>query len=536
MSLSTYYHTIKYLKAEQLWFQIYYKLRAKVRSVLGKKEQYTFYREGHRISFIPFPEKSVSYKGENMFCFLNQIYRFEGTWDERTWSALWRYNLNYMDFILQPSLEVADGVTWIDRFIDAIDSNKIASDPYPISLRGINWIKFVSLHWENLSDEKRKKIDTSLYSQYRVLTQRVERHLLANHYLENGLSLLFASIYFRDTKFWDKAKDIVEKQLDEQILHDGAHYELSPMYHCIILERVLDCLNLLHEVDDTLFEGVKSLKSLLQEKACKMLAWLDAIVVADDRIPLLNDSAYGVALSPKELRDYATRMGLCWRSGVLDDSGYRRVVRTHYETILDMAPLGVSYNLGHAHADTGTFLLWVNGHELLVDAGTSTYNAGDHRNYERSTCAHNTVVVDDENSSKVWGAFRCAQRARVTIEADGPELFTLSHDGYSDKGITLRRTFVCKQESMEITDMVQGKGDASHKAKAYFHLAPNVKILQVEKHRVVTDKAMFSFREHDAIQIINRCVAKEYNSLQPSVCVQVEFHDTLTTIIEGFER
>ena len=138
------------------------------------------------------------------------------------------------------SMDVQEGLAWIERFIGSIENNAIAADPYPISLRGINWIKFVSLHREELTPSQLAMIDTSLYSQYRVLERRTERHLLANHYLENGFSLLFAAVYFRDAAFWKKARQIVTAQLEEQILPDGAHYELSPMYHCVILEDLPD--------------------------------------------------------------------------------------------------------------------------------------------------------------------------------------------------------------------------------------------------------------------------------------------------------
>ena len=515
---------------EQLYFQIYYKLRAKLRKMLGRKEKYTYYKRGNHISFFSFPEKTESYKGNDTFEFLNLTHRFCGVWDDRELGDLWRYNLNYMDFILQPDMTVADGVKWMECFIDAVHDNKIAADPYPISLRGINWIKFVSLHRDELTDTQLCKIDTSLYSQYRILKRRTERHLLANHYLENGFSLLFAAVYFNDESFWRKAKYIVEHQLEEQILDDGAHYELSPMYHCIILERLLDCYNLLHNADDCLFEGLLGVRTLLREKASAMLAWLDAIVTKDDSIPLLNDSANGVALSPAKLREYATNLGLKWRCGVLGDSGYRRVVRTNYEVVFDMAQLGISYNLGHAHADTATFLLWVNGHELLVDTGTSTYNVCKQRDYERSTRAHNTVVVDGENSSKVWGAFRCAQRAQTEILEDGPDVYTLCHNGYAQK--VCRRSFVCKEDFLEIIDTIAG--NAPYVSEAYFHLSPHVEILSVEENRVVTDKAVFLFKGNKSLRLIQENIAKEYNILQPAQCIHICFLDKLHTIINKF--
>ena len=199
MEISRLYHTIRYLKPEQLFFRVLYKVKEICSRLFGIRPCYARYTPGHPLSFkASWIDKPHSYKGNNVFEFLNVCDTFSGVWDSNRQGELWRYNLNYMDFLLQPSMSAADGYEWIERFIESMPANKVANDPYPISLRGINWIKFVSLHHENLSAEQLHKIDTALYSQYLILAGRVERHLLANHYLENGFSLLFAA----DTLRW----------------------------------------------------------------------------------------------------------------------------------------------------------------------------------------------------------------------------------------------------------------------------------------------------------------------------------------------
>ena len=40
-----------------------------------------------------------------------------------------------------------------------------------------------------------------------------------------------------------KAARLLKRELKREILRDGAHYEQSPMYHCILLDRLLDCIN-----------------------------------------------------------------------------------------------------------------------------------------------------------------------------------------------------------------------------------------------------------------------------------------------------
>ena len=55
--------------------------------------------------------------------------------------------------------------------------------------------------------------------------------------------MLWAALYFKDNFFYEQATQLLYSELEEQILPDGAHYELTPMYHEILLDRLLDCIN-----------------------------------------------------------------------------------------------------------------------------------------------------------------------------------------------------------------------------------------------------------------------------------------------------
>jgi len=191
-------------------------------------------------------EKSIdtypSYLGEREFIFLNCSKKFRGKvdWNYGKYGKLWTYNLNYFDFLNQGFND--DYIALIEEFIDNIEMVDAGMDPYPISLRGINWIKFLSIHNINNS-----KINDSLYGQYYILHDNIEYHLLGNHLLENAFSLLFGAYYFQDDLLYQTSKKILISELEEQILDDGGHFELSPMYHQIILFRVVSkFLSLIH--------------------------------------------------------------------------------------------------------------------------------------------------------------------------------------------------------------------------------------------------------------------------------------------------
>ena len=71
-----------------------------------------------------------------------------------------------------------------------------------------------------------------------------------------------------------------------------------------------------------------------------------------------------------------------------------------------------SYQPGHSHADTLNFVLNINDKPFILDSGVSTYMDNKLRKWQRSTDAHNTVVVNGLNSSQVWKSFQ-GNRAKV---------------------------------------------------------------------------------------------------------------------------
>jgi hypothetical protein len=111
----------------------------------------------------------------------------------------------------------------------------------------------------------------------------------------------------------------------------------------------------------------------------------------------------------------------------------------------------------------------------VVDTGTSTYEAGPRRAYERSTAAHNTVEIDEQDQTEVWGIFRAARRARGTLELVATNGSTVevvaSHDGYRrlPGSPVHRRRWRISPGLVEITDAISGVG--THRVVSRLHVA-----------------------------------------------------------------
>ncbi len=510
------FQTIYYLKRKQIKYRIYYIFRNKWRKLYHYKYPLTLQSHAEVIHLGTTIVSNAIYKN-NTFIFLNCKYKVDINidWDYAKHGKLWTYNLTYFDYLQQEEMTEDEGVSFIYDFMDQIEKVRDGMMPFPISLRGMNWIKFLSQH--QIEDQK---IDDSLYAQYHKLMDNIEYHILGNHLLENGFSLLFGAYYFQDEKFYDKAKKILTEELEEQVLKDGAHFELSPMYHQIMLFRVLDCINLLQNND----WKEQELLALLTHKAEIMLGWLHTMTYASGDIPLLNDSTNNIAPTTDDLNKYALRLGIQKRLLALNDCGYRKVKNERYELVMDVGNIGPDYIPGHAHSDTFNFELYVDGQPFIVDTGLSTYETNARRTLERSTASHNTVEVGGVDQSEVWGGFRVAKRAKIIYLDENNNEIKATHDGYKRIGVLHTRKFMTFDETIVIEDSIECSG--KHQGIAYIHFYPGLlpkikdnKIIILDKH-IVIDNA-------ESIKIEAYHYAPEFNKLMSAYKIKINFTDYL---------
>lgn len=401
-----------------------------------------------------------------------------GGWDRAEIARLWRYNLHYFDDLnalggeQRTDWHEAELVRWIEENAPVAGTGW---EPYPTSLRIVNWIK-----WSLAGHALGGRALTSLAQQVHWLTRRIEWHLLGNHLFANAKALVFAGLFFdgpQAERWLDQGLNILTRELAEQVLDDGGHFERSTMYHALALEDALDLVNLGRCYAA---EGAPLLEDL-PATAQYMATWLQAMCHPDGEIAFFNDAALGIAPPTPELLDYARRLGVEAAPIpapvlVLPDSGYARLRQGPACLLLDAAPVGPDYLPGHAHADTLSFELSVHGRRVLVNSGTSCYGVSDERLRQRGTAAHNTVVVQGHDSSEVWSGFRVGRRARVFDRHVDEAACSLqaSHDGYRwlpGKPVHTRR-WQLDERRLLVTDTVTP--GAAH-AEARFHLHPDIR-------------------------------------------------------------
>jgi len=412
----------------------------------------------------------------------------EAGWDDPAHDKLWRYNLHYFD-----DLNAADAskrADWhsalIQRWIiENAPGQGTGWEPYPASLRIVNWIK-----WLLVGNTPLPGMVDSLATQARWLAGRLEYHLLGNHLFANAKALVFAGLWFdgQEADQWrQKGFSILAREFDEQVLSDGGQFELSPMYHALAIEDVLDLVNMAAAFSDALAPGQASQADYWRNRAPLMLHWLQAMSHPDGQISFFNDAAFGIAPDNDELGAYARRLNIApspVSSGpvFLEASGYARLELGDAVAIADLAAIGPDYLPGHAHADTLSFELSLSGQRVIVNGGTSLYGTGPERQHQRGTPAHSTVNIAGANSSDVWSGFRVGRRARISdrhVElGQDRQTVTASHDGYRYRpGRPVHtRTLTLEARRLTIEDAVSAP--AGNPAEAVFHLHPDVKVQQ----------------------------------------------------------
>ncbi|MBB6458902.1 alginate lyase family protein [Flammeovirga kamogawensis] len=525
MKIKQLFHTLKYLKPIQLGYRIYYILRGHHRKLLPKT--YSSYKKDRTLIFLHYPSltNTNSYNDGN-FNFLNISKQFSNTidWNFNEYGKLWTYNLNYFDFLQQETISKVQAIELIYSYIEQKDKLKDGTEPYPISLRGINWVKFLTQN--KVQDNQ---IDTLLYVHYQQLNDHLEYHLLGNHLLENGFSLLFGAFYFQDEKLHASGQKIVIQELEEQILTDGAHFELSPMYHQILLHRLLDCINL-YTSNPTLFTNQDKVLTKLIENASRMLSWLNTITYKNGDIPMVNDAAWGIAASTTDLIKYADRLGIITINKPLSTSGYRKVNNEHYELLIDVGSIGPDYIPGHAHSDTFNFELYVQGVPFIVDTGTSTYEKNTKRHSERITKAHNTVQIGSIEQSDVWGGFRVGKRAKIIALEENNHSIKAKHDGYKSIGCQHQRTFKFDKKFITIEDQLISSKETN--GKAYLHFHPDVSITtDLDKITLCNSSIFVTIKLSCGYTIEEYEWAAGFNIYRNAKMLIISFRTELTTTI-----
>jgi hypothetical protein len=414
-------------------------------------------------------------------------------WRRRYVSHLWSYNLHYFDFAQDLAWAFrATGDPRFARRFEALAGSWIAGaapgegdgwEPYPVSLRLVNWTYALLLFGDGLRAGFRDELARSIRVQAAFLARRLELHILANHLQANFKALAVAGSLFADPagRRWMRVgvRGLLA-ELREQVLPDGGHFERSPMYHAIVLLDYLECVSLMAAAGTPAPEWAV-------ERIRRMVDAFGVLSRPGGPIHLFNDAAEGVAPSWERLDALASLVvgrPLAGRSGVLalPESGFYGFADpgSGDRIVVDCGDPRPRYQPGHAHCGLLGFELDLRGCPVVVDSGVNGYDGDPFREYVRSTRAHNTVMIGGLEQSEVWGTFRMARRARVlhasAEERDGEFHFGGAYRPYHDRGGAHHRSIRRDAGGWIVTDRVERPLGAQ--LRGWLHLHPELSVAQ----------------------------------------------------------
>ncbi len=489
---SLYLGTVSHLKPSQVGYRIWRKLGGKTRLKPGYVPRPDAAKaDVGRIPVLPELDFDAAFLGRFdvsaiMLDRVSLLHHEEPIDWTRSWhddlaTPLWRFNLHYCEYLLPLAKAFVDsgdvrylekGQQIIGSWIDSCPESKggPAWDPYTISMRVVNWLAFLgeANRRQGLAEGFVRKVNESLAEQYVALANHLEKDLLANHLFENVKATVILSEYFKDGPTSDIASKLLERQTSEQILGDGLHCELSPMYHKVILEDLLRALSYASGNDRY---DLGFYRKVLQ----RMLNVVFSLEGDGNRTPLFNDSGDNVSKSPSGLLACAEKcFGLVPEQSDRFPEGGMYVLRSNVEgralkVVVKGGALPPKYAMGHMHNDCASLEAFLDGVPVVVNCGTFAYQ-DPRRSWFRGNSAHNVASVRSTEQSQCWGRHRVARHCETAVQLFREDRIVLKTADY--KGNEVVRTICLEGDSLTIRDECK---DERAPLASYVHVRPPVR-------------------------------------------------------------
>ncbi|MEG1153451.1 MAG: alginate lyase family protein [Ruthenibacterium sp.] len=445
---------------------------------------------------------------------------------------------------------------WITREPLTQENSETTWRSLEAGLRCENWLRSLRL-FENspiLTADLRAQIDGCLRVHGTYLAKKNGAfHLLSNWGVLQDHGLFLLGVYFDDAAWRTLAIERLCENLRLQVMHDGTHWEQSPMYHCEVLHCVIDVLTVAVQNDIAL---PKALTQNIHAMCTALAKWLtptgrlvcqsdsddtDARDIVAQGALLFADGALkaaaGDALFSENLWDFGTAAVAKYAaispvqqaiaSTVLPDSG-NYMLRS--DAGKDAAFLHFHCGClgsGHGHADLLHVDVSAFGEDILIDSGRYTYVNTPLRRQLKLPAAHNTTRVDDDDFSTCidsWGYGKLAQPLKgEAVYTESADYISGMHLGYMDKGVLAGRKIVfVKPDIFILVDEFYAQG--THTYEQNFHFGAGVITTQKNAVQWSGKKASAQVQflgENLAITPYKAPYSKDYNALHEGDAVKI---------------
>ncbi len=408
--------------------------------------------------------------------------------------------------------------------------------PLELAIRLINWIWAITLidGSKLMTPDRRDRLLGVAYQHLHEITRKYSRFSSANnHLIGEAAGVFIASSYFpgfkQATRWREQSREILLHEIVRQTYPDGGNREHATGYHLFVLEFLTLVALVARNAGD-------ELTPLFWDHLERMYDFLATLSEGGDEMPMIGDSDDGYVLDLGgrgevvqsflctgavlfDRADFKERAGsfreaAYWlfgpesrnrfealdvgeqqaaiRSKALPESGLFLLQRgrcgapDRISAVLDSGDLGFLSIAAHGHADALSLHLRVAGVDVLVDPGTYDYFTYPiWRCYFRSTRAHNTVVVDNEDQSQMLGSFMWGRKARCRRLRWSPTerggVVSAEHDGYKrlSDPVIHRRTVTLLDDADELTVLDELSAAGRHDVAIHWHFSESCRLASV---------------------------------------------------------
>jgi hypothetical protein len=396
-------------------------------------------------------------------------------------------------------------VQWLE---DVLSSWMEANPPF----QGVNWssgielaLRLVSLTvvvaciGDHLSEGSRRQIRAFVAAHGYWLYRNPSLYSSANnHRVAEGLGLLLASQLVPDLadgrRYHSEGVSVLENALHTQFFPDGIGVEQSPSYTAFTLEMLAFAALVLEGTPESqrlqpssLIEPAKALGKFLNDEGVspnigdcdetriiagplgretKYIASVLAAIAGLSKTPEVAPPAKYDHLrdlifeSPEPHPGPNRHLVTFAQGGYTIHHGTSSRRRTHL--VFDHGPMGFGTIAAHGHADALALWLSIDGHPVLVDAGTYLYySIGAMRDVFRSSASHSTLEVNGCSQSVPAGAFNWRRKAKaqvISVSSSSSEWSVEGqHDGFlKDHGVIHNRKVSYDGSGFAVLDRLTG--------------------------------------------------------------------------------
>ena len=355
----------------------------------------------------------------------------------------------------------------------------------------------------------------------------------SNHYLSDVVGLLWLGVMLPELEKEEEWRDFgwvqMLREMDKQVLADGADFEASTGYHRFVTELFLYSFMLCRA------NGVE-IEKKYWTKLHQMLLYIRAYVRPDGFAPLIGDTDGGQVLPIVRHRadDHAYLLEIGARvfddpalttpytsSQAFPNAGVYIMRDGDLYLCFNASDAGINGRGSHGHNDALSIEVSAGGRAFIVDPGTYVYSADlAKRHAFRSTAYHSTVQIDglEQNTTEVQTPFVIGNEAKPRVlewkTGDDFDKVVAEHYGYA---VVHRRTVVFNKHERAWLIDDEFFGDGEHLYEVRFHFAPELDV-QVRGRAVEAAGLSVNALSTDVQPVLeSQPVSRDYGQMEDAI-------------------